>query len=84
VIVSALAYNQQGDLVIAGITSQPPRIPTDYALQDWNAAGLKLPSTVPMLLATLAETRVVLHIGRLADRDWSEVQNRILQVFAWP
>jgi mRNA interferase MazF len=84
VVVSAQAYNQHGDLVIAAITSHPPRLPTDYAFLDWSAAGLRLPSTVRMLLATAAEERVVLLIGHVSDRDWVEVQSRVLQVFAWP
>jgi mRNA interferase MazF len=82
VVVSSLAYNQQGDLVIAAITSHPPRFGTDYALTDWRAANLQVPSTVRMLLATVAETRVLLHIGRLTDHDWGEVQVRLRQVFS--
>ncbi|HEV3262782.1 MAG TPA: type II toxin-antitoxin system PemK/MazF family toxin [Gemmataceae bacterium] len=84
VIVSAQAYNQQGDLVIAAITSHPPRFATDFALLDWSAAGLRFPSTVRMLLGTIADSRVVQQIGRLSDRDWAEVQARVRGVFAWP
>ena len=68
VVVSCRSYNQTDDLVIAGITSHPPRSSRDYALQDWSAAGLRLPSTVRMLLATVASSRVRLAIGRLTDR----------------
>jgi mRNA interferase MazF len=82
VIVSGTGYNQQGDLVIAAITSQPARLPTDFELQDWQAVGLQLPSTVRMLLATVANQRVVHVIGRLSDRDWSGIQNRLQLVFA--
>lgn len=32
VVVSGDAYNQQGDLVIAAITSHTPRFATDYGL----------------------------------------------------
>jgi mRNA-degrading endonuclease toxin of MazEF toxin-antitoxin module len=84
VVVSAQAYNQLGDLVVAAVTSHPPRGGLDYALADWSAANLKLPSTVRMLLATVAETRILLSVGRLSDRDWAEVQDRVRQVFAWP
>jgi mRNA interferase MazF len=85
VVVSCRAYNNQtDDLVIAGITSHPPRSSWDYELQDWSVAGLGLPSTVRMLLATVAVSRVQLAIGRLSDRDWLEVQQRIRCVFAWP
>jgi mRNA interferase MazF len=83
-VVSAQVYNQQGDVVVAAITSHPARFPTDYALQDWQAANLQFPSTVRMLLASAAISRIVLQIGRLSDRDWAEVQARVRQVFAWP
>ncbi|HEY1860562.1 MAG TPA: type II toxin-antitoxin system PemK/MazF family toxin [Gemmataceae bacterium] len=84
VVISSLSNNQRGDLVIAAITSHAPRDATDYALQDWFGAGLKLPSTVRMLFATIAESRVVFHVGHMSDRDWTEVKARVLQVFAWP
>jgi mRNA interferase MazF len=84
VVISCLSYNQQGDLVIAALTSHPPRGALDYALQDWSAAKLRLPTTVRMLLATVAETRIQMHIGHLSDRDWSEVQVRVRQIIAWP
>jgi len=83
-IVSGQAYNQNGDLVIAAITSHPSRFDTDHALLDWAAAGLKVSSTVRMLLATVADTRIRLHIGRLTDRDWSDVKIRVGRVFTWP
>ena len=84
VVVSTDTYNQRGDLVIAAITSHPPRFDTDFALTGWSAAGLKVRSTVRMLLATVASSRVLLHIGRLTDADWSEVQARVHFVFEWP
>jgi mRNA interferase MazF len=84
VVISSQNYNKRGDLVVAAITSHPARFDTDNALADWPAAGLKTSSTVRMLLATVAETRVVLHVGQLSDRDWSEVKVRIGRVFTWP
>jgi hypothetical protein len=53
-------------------------------LADWAAAGLKMPSTARMLLATVASSRILLRVGRLTDHDWSEVQTRVRSVFAWP
>ena len=51
---------------------------------EWSGAGLQFASTVRMLLATVAEARVQLRIGRLSDRDWAEVRARVTQVFNWP
>jgi len=47
------------------------------------SAGLKIPSTVRMLLATVASSRILLHVGHLTDRDWTEVRSRLRVVFAW-
>ena len=83
VVISADGYNQHGDVVVAAITSHAPRFPLDFALADWAAAGLKRRSTVRMLLATVAGTRVLLHLGRLTEQDWAAVQSRLHTVFAW-
>jgi mRNA interferase MazF len=77
VVVSSVTFNQTGDLIVAAVTSHPPRFPTDYPLQDWKAAGLRIPSTVRILLATIAESRVLHHVGRLSDPDWAEVVVRL-------
>jgi mRNA interferase MazF len=84
VVNSGKDYNAKGDLVITAITSHSPRFDTDYALLDWSAAGLKTSSTVRMLLATVAEARILFHVGQLSDRDWSEVKIRVAKVFTWP
>jgi len=83
VVVSDATYNEHGDVIVAAITSHAPRVPTDFALSDWAAAGLKLPSTVRMLLATVARARVLLHVGHVTDADWAEVQARLRIVFGW-
>jgi mRNA interferase MazF len=82
VVLFGTSYSQQGDVVVAAITSHPPRLSTDYALQDWKAANLVKPSTVRMLLATIDQTRIVLTIGHLTDRDWQGVQATLQLVFA--
>jgi len=81
VVVSSDLYNDQGDIVVAAITSQPSRFPTDYELMDWQHAGLQYPSTVRVLVASIAISRVVLNIGRLSDDDWREVVDRLHVVF---
>jgi mRNA interferase MazF len=83
VVVSAAAYNQYDDVVVAAITSHTPRVAMDVVLVDWATAGLKLPSTVRMLFATVASARILLHIGHLTDRDWTQVQARLRMVFTW-
>jgi len=73
-----------GDVVVVAVTSHVPRFAMDFALADWAAAGLKTPSTVRMLLATVAASRILLQVGHLTDRDWTEVQARVDAVFEWP
>jgi mRNA interferase MazF len=82
VVVSSPTYNATGDLVVAAITSHRARFPTDYELADWKAAGLKIPSTVRCLLATMAAPRVLHHVGRLTPADWTEVRLRLALVFS--
>ena len=61
-------------LIVAAVTTHAPRLPTDVELQDWKLANLAKPSTVRMLIATVAESRIVHHVGQLTDRDWAAVQ----------
>ena len=77
VVVSTAPFNQNGDLILAAVTSHAPRFAKDYALMDWQAAGLRIPSTVRMLVATVAEARILHHVGQLTDRDWAEVVDRL-------
>ncbi len=77
VIVSPLDFNQRGDVIVAAVTTHPPRLPTDIALLDWKSAKLLKPSTVRMLMATVSVARIVHHVGRLTDRDWATVQQQL-------
>ena len=81
IVVSDGAYNRQGDVVVAAITSHAVRFASDATLADWASAGLKMPSTARMLLATVASSRVLHHIGHLSAHDWAEVKSRLRLVF---
>jgi mRNA interferase MazF len=39
-------WEDAGDVVVAAVTSAPPRSTKDIAFQDWAAEGLRVPSTV--------------------------------------
>lgn len=77
VIVSRTEFNQRGDVIVTAVTTHVPRLPTDVALLDWKSANLVKPSTARMLVATIAESRIVHHVGRLSDRDWAAVQQQL-------
>jgi len=79
VVSSVLYHTTRPDVIVAQLTSQPPPTlaPTDYALQDWSAVGLRLPSFFRAYLNTVQANMVFAFVGRLTDRDWQEVQNRL-------
>ena len=58
------------DLLVVPVTSHPARTGTDIVLQNWKAAGLKLPSTVRAeKLATIAKSCVARRLGLLFQAD---------------
>lgn len=77
VVVSRRDFNQRSDLIVAAVTSHLPRVSTDVALDDWKLAKLVKPSTVRMLIATVATARIVHLVGSLSPRDWSAVQQQL-------
>jgi len=75
VVVSSPAYHAvRPDVVVGLITSQTTTIgPTDYVLQDWAQAGLRVPSVFRSFFATLPLTTHPVVVGHLSDRDWHGV-----------
>jgi mRNA interferase MazF len=78
VIATDTYHTTRPDTILAELTSQvhSATAPTDYVLQDWAAAGLRLPTAFRLYLG-MALASAVTPIGRLSDRDWSEVQARL-------
>ena len=79
VVVSSEAYHRERpDAILAVVTSQINKSisPTDYLLQDWQAAGLNKPSAVRIFLFTLPQSKIV-EIGELSERDWTKVKTRL-------
>jgi len=75
VIVSSSVYHAaRPDVVVGLITSQTTAIgPTDYGLQDWAQAGLRVPSVFRSFFATLPSTTHPVLVGHLSDHDWKGV-----------
>lgn len=70
------------DLLVVPVTSHKPRNDSDVILQEWTAAGLRLPSTVRMAkLATVARVTVIRQLGRLSERDAAEARKALSQFF---
>lgn len=61
--------NFRGDLFVVPLTSQIAN--ADYALIDWQSAGLNVPSGIKAQLATVESTLVLKIIGHLSPGDSS-------------
>lgn len=80
VVVSGATYHQnEPDVILAAITGRiPTQIAlTDYVLQDWQQAGLAMPSLVKAFLVTMEPALVQHRLGRLTDRDLQGVEMRL-------
>ena len=69
------------DLLVARITTHPPREPSDVALQRWSEARLPLASTVRLTKLATIDQRLVHHkIGRLHPDDGRAVAQAWQQI----
>lgn len=79
-VVSSDIYHQnEPDVVFAALTSNLVAAfnSTDYILQDWQGAGLKVATACKPLLATLSPTCAVFRIGHLRQVDAQEISKRL-------
>lgn len=78
VVLSTAGYHDDWDeILVAGLTSRTPRAqrPTDYLLQDWQAAGLPQPSWARSHLATVHRNLVIAKLGQLTARDLQAIEH---------
>jgi mRNA interferase MazF len=74
VVSSPVYHASRPDLVVGLITSHATALgPTDYALQDWAQAGLRVSSVFRSFFATLPPATHPVLVGHLSDRDWQGV-----------
>ena len=75
VLSSAVYHASRPDVVVGLITSQTTTAlgPTDYVLQDWEQAGLRVASVFRGFFATLPPATRPTFVGHLSDRDWKGV-----------
>jgi mRNA interferase MazF len=58
------------DVVVAAVTSAPPRSVTDILLQHWQQSGLRVPSTVRLArLDCLEQSLLIARIGSVTQVD---------------
>lgn len=63
------------DAIVVVVTSAAPRTPTDIALTDWKAAGLRVASTVRLSrLDCLEQSLLLHHLGALSLTDAQNIR----------
>ena len=80
VVVSTDSYHQtRPDVVLAVITTRidSANSPTDYLLKDWQVAGLHEASLFRAYFGTYEQNLFSSVVGKLSNRDWLEVQDRL-------
>jgi len=69
-------WTDAADVIVAAVTSAQPRSTTDVALQNWSAAGLRVPSTVRLSrLDCLEQNRLLRRLGRVAADDAAQLKH---------
>jgi mRNA interferase MazF len=83
VISTNLYHHTRPDVIIGVLTSQisGANPPTDYVLQDWAQAGLRLPTAFRVYSSTVPNNAVTA-IGHLSPKDWEEIQRCLKQALA--
>jgi len=71
------------DIVVARVTSQIARAPFDVELEEWQRAGLLLPSVVRVhKVATIEKRLVERKLGTLTESDWAKVRTAVQRLWA--
>jgi mRNA interferase MazF len=70
------------DMIVVPITSRTGRSTFDVTLQEWQQAGLLLPSIVRVHKPTTAEKSLVERtLGTLTTNDWAQVRAKVLELW---
>ena len=80
VILSSSTYHAaRPDIIVGLVTSQTSKStsPTDHMIQDWQSAGLRVPSAFRAFIVTLPRTAVISTMGTLTKSDWNAVVARV-------
>ena len=69
------------DLLVVPVSGQAVRIAYDVVLNDWQGAGLRLPSIVRVeKLATIEKGTVLRNLGRASAADWALVKQTLAEL----
>jgi mRNA interferase MazF len=83
VVSSDLYHAHRPDVIVGVLTTNiaASTAPTDYVLQDWAVAGLHAPTAFRAFFGMTTPTAIKV-VGRLFDRDWQQVRDRVTLSFA--
>jgi mRNA interferase MazF len=75
VVLSSTTYHAiRPDVIVGLITTQTATLGvTDYTLQDWAEAGLRVASVFRSFIVTLPPSANLVLIGHLSENDWKGV-----------
>lgn len=75
VVLSSEAYHAiRPDTIVGLVTTRTSGLgATDYELQDWAAAGLRVASVFRCFIVTLPPSANLVYIGHLSELDWRGV-----------
>ncbi len=83
VLSSATYHTARPDIIVGLITTKTTELGvTDYVLQDWQAAGLRVSSVFRCFIVTLPPTANPVLIGHLSELDWKGVCSCLKTSFA--
>jgi mRNA interferase MazF len=76
VVLSSATYHAiRPDTIVGLITTRTSGLGvTDYELQDWATAGLRVASIFRSFIVTLPPSANLIYIGHLSERDWKDVR----------
>lgn len=67
--------DRANDLFVVPISSQLQNV--DLPLDDWRGAGLNVPCGIKAKIATIERRLVLKTVGKLPDKDWAHVQQKL-------
>jgi len=80
VVISGGEYNRRGDVIIAAVTTHPPRVPSDFPIRGWREANLVAPSVVRIQLATVSIRKILYRPGKLIANDLARLSGLLKRV----
>jgi len=85
-ILSAPEYNHgRQEAVVAAITSNTRRIlPGDHLMDDWEYAGLPLPSVVTGIIRTIKQGMIGRKLGFVSEKDMDGIEVNLRTMLGLP